>query len=260
MRTTPTLRVVLLGLQAALSTQLSIPSVSSSVAKYPTRTIANVTVVDTELVREAHAFARQHSSDVTWNHVIRGWLYGTLMIAHNETLRKTVDAEAHAVAALLHDLGWDQTPGSAVVSSDRRFEVDGAIAAADFIHSHGSRSTWDENRVQLVWDSIALHTQASIYTYKQDTVAVTGTGILMDFSGPAAGVTQQEYDTVNTAYPKTGFDSGVNETLTWLCQTKPQTTYDTFIQPWGDNYVANYNSTGNRVFDTIFNGPPSTRG
>lgn len=154
------------------------------------------------------------------------------MIAHNETLRHTVDAEAHAVAALLHDLGWDQTPGSPVVSSDRRFEVDGAIVAADFIHSHShGGSAWDENRVQLVWDSIALHTQVSIYTYKQDTVAVTGTGIQMDFGGPAAGVTQQEYDTVAAAYPKAGFDAGVNQTLTWLCQTKPKTTYGEFLRP-----------------------------
>ncbi|KAI3321475.1 hypothetical protein HD806DRAFT_153869 [Xylariaceae sp. AK1471] len=247
------LRIALLGLQASLSTQLSIPRTAPNAAVYPTRTIGNITVVDTELVREAQVYARKHSSDVVWNHVVRGWLFGTLIIARNATLRATVDAEAHALAAILHDLGWDQTPNSTVVSTDRRFEVDGAIAARDFIHSHShDQVAWNEHRVQLVWDSIALHTQDSIYKYKEDTVAVTGAGILMDFSGPSQGVTQQDYDAVLAEVPKLQFSEGINQTFVWLCGTKPKTTYDTFMQPWGDNYVANYSSKGNRVFDTIF--------
>ncbi|KAJ8124644.1 hypothetical protein O1611_g8995 [Lasiodiplodia mahajangana] len=74
----------------------------------------------------------------------------------------------------------------------------------------------------------------------------------MDFLGPSSGVTQQEYDTVLSAFPKVQFNEGINQTFVWLCGTKPKTTYDTFMQPWGDNYVANYSSEGNRVFDTIF--------
>ena len=143
-----------------------------------------------------------------------------------------MDAEAHAVAAILHDLGWDQTPNSTVVSTDRRFEVDGAIGAREFINSHADDpSAWDANRVQVVWDAIALHTQRSIYEYKQDTVAVTGLGILMDFQGPAEGVTQEEYDTVEAAFPKTQFKEGVHQTFVWLCQTKPETTYGKSSSP-----------------------------
>jgi hypothetical protein len=137
-----------------------------------------------------------------------------------------VDAEAHAVAAILHDLGWDQTPNSTTISPDRRFEVDGAIAARDFIRGHAPNpKAWDNHRVQLVWDSIALHTQQSIFEYKENNVAVTGNGILMDFLGPAAGVTQKEYDDVIAAYPKTQFKEGVNQTFVWLCQTKPSSTW-----------------------------------
>ncbi|KAI0453054.1 hypothetical protein F5B21DRAFT_515604 [Xylaria acuta] len=256
MRATSFTRIALLGaLQASLSTQLYIPGSSPSITNYPTTTIGNVTVIDTELVREAQAFAREHSSDVTWNHVMRGWLYGSIVIARNEMLRATVDAEAHAVAAILHDLGWDQTPDSAVVSADRRFEVDGAVAARDFIRARRGRdqaAAWDDHRVQLVWDSIALHTQESIFKYKEDTVAATGTGILMDFTGPSAGVTQQDYDAVIAAFPKTQFLQGINDTFIWLCGTKPNTTYDTFMEPFGDNYVANYSSKGHRIFDTLF--------
>jgi hypothetical protein len=134
------------------------------------------------------------------------------------------------VAAILHDLGWDQTPNSTVVSTDRRFEVDGAIAARDFIHSHShDLNAWDEHRVQLVWDSIALHTQESIFHYKESTVAVTGAGITMDFTGPSQGVPQQDYDTVLAAFPKVQFNEGINQTFLWLCGTKPKTTYGEFI-------------------------------
>ncbi|TGJ79725.1 hypothetical protein E0Z10_g9037 [Xylaria hypoxylon] len=253
MKGTFVLQIALLAFQASLSKQLYIPSTTLETTTYPTRNLSGVTVVDTELVREAQVFARSHSSDVVWNHIIRGWLFGSLIIAHNQTIRAAVDAEAHAVAAILHDLGWDQTPNSTTVSADRRFEVDGAIAARDFIRSHSSyQQAWDDHRVQLVWDSIALHTQDSIYKYKEDTVAVTGSGILMDFNGPSAGVTQEEYDAVLAAFPKLQFREGINQTFVWLCETKSKTTYDTFMQPWGDNYVANYSSNGNRIFDTIF--------
>ncbi|KAI0531998.1 hypothetical protein GGR58DRAFT_201628 [Xylaria digitata] len=252
MRANIVLRMILLAFQASLSKQLYIPNDTQETTT-STRTIGGVTVVDTEIVREAQAFARSHSSDVVWNHIVRGWLFGSLIIAHNSTLRATVDAEAHAVAAILHDLGWDQTPNSTVVSAERRFEVDGAIAARDFIRGHSpNKKDWDDRRIQLVWDSIALHTQDSIYKYKEDTVAVTGSGILMDFNGPSEGVTEQEYDAVLSEFPKIQFREGINQTFVWLCETKPKTTYDTFMQPWGENYVANYSLRGNRVFDTIF--------
>jgi len=73
MRGTSVLRVALLGLQASLSTQLYVPNIDSYAPHYPTRTIANVTVVDTELVQKALVFARDHSNDIVWNHVMRGW-------------------------------------------------------------------------------------------------------------------------------------------------------------------------------------------
>ncbi|KAI0968630.1 hypothetical protein F4678DRAFT_442362 [Xylaria arbuscula] len=251
MKTTFLSHAALLCLQASFSTQLYLPR-ANGVATYPTTVLGNVTVVDTELVREAQAYARNHSNDIVWNHIVRSWLYGTLIISHNDTLQATVDAEAHALAAILHDLGWDETPNSPVVSPDRRFEVDGAIGARDFITSHAENpSHWDDHRLQLIWDSIALHTQSSIYKYKEDIVSVTGTGIFMDFQGPTGEITQQEYDDVIAAFPKDQFEEGVNQTFVWLCQNKPATTYDTFMQPWGDNFVQNYTAVGNRTFDLI---------
>lgn len=102
----------------------------------------------------------------------------------------------HAVAAILHDLGFDKNPNSTIVSPDRRFEVDGAIAARNFIRAHSDGRGWEERRVQLVWDAIALHGDQRIALFKEPDIAMVSRGIAMDFSGPNLGVTEQEYNRV----------------------------------------------------------------
>lgn len=239
------------------------PPSPGHVASYPNRTIAGVTVIDTPVVRVAQAHARAHASDFVYNHVMRGWLFGVLLWNHQaqqtqETSRHShsnttttttsapaveatgaFDLEVHAVANLLHDLGWDQTPDSPFISPDRRFEVDGAIASRDFLsqyrHNHtgdhnslAAGAPWDHRRTQLVWDAIALHSTDSIHKYKESEVRVVGQGIWMDFEGPQLGVTEAEYAAVVAEFPQTGFRSGVNETFVWLCASKPKTTYGEF--------------------------------
>ncbi len=51
------------------------------------------------------------------------------------------------------------------------------------------------------------------------------TSIVMDFQGPQYGVTQGEYDAVVKAFPNDDLKSGFNDTMIWLCHSKPATTY-----------------------------------
>ncbi|KAK3368321.1 hypothetical protein B0H63DRAFT_504253 [Podospora didyma] len=227
---------------------------SNNWATYPRRTLGGVSVVDTPVVRAAQAYARAHGSDFVYKHIMRSWLFGALIIQHNATLRATVDPEVHAVAAILHDLGWDRTPGSPLISANRRFEVDGAIGARAFIRGNVYGRLWEERRVQLVWDSIALHTDPSIAWFKELDVQVVSKGITMDFLGPMEGVTASEYAAVVRDFPKDGFKTGVNDTVTWLCQTKPSTTVDNWMQPWGEHYVPGYSPVGQRAFDRLLAG------
>ncbi len=196
-----------------------------STGDYPRRTVASVSVVDTPLVRAAQDFARAHSSDFVYKHVMRSWLFGALIIYRNETLRGAIDLEVHAISTILHDLGWDRTPNSSIISPDRRFEVDAAIAARSFIMDHGDGTQWGERRVQLVWDAIALHTERRIAYLKELDVQVVSKGISLDFDGPGLGVLPDEYAAVVREFPKEDLKSGVNETIIWLCQTKPGSTY-----------------------------------
>jgi hypothetical protein len=122
-----------------------------------TQVIAGVTIPDTPVVRAAQAYARAHSDDMTYNHIMRSLLFGAIIINRSKD-GTAIDPEVHAVAALLHDLGWDNT--GELVSADRRFEVDGAVAAWNFIESSVQNGTihghdWNDDRKWLVWDAIA---------------------------------------------------------------------------------------------------------
>jgi len=72
----------------------------------PTTVIAGVEVVDTQIVRDAHALISKFP-DFLYFHCMRTWLYGAAVINTNETLKRQVDLEAHALGTILHDLGWD---------------------------------------------------------------------------------------------------------------------------------------------------------
>ncbi|KAF3059764.1 hypothetical protein GL218_04638 [Daldinia childiae] len=236
---------------------------------YPNTTIAGITVIDTPIVRLAREFARNHSDDATYKHQVRAWLFGSQIIANNETLLNTVDIEVQAVAAILHDLGWDQTPDSPVTSLDKRFEVDGAIASTEFLKKYGGEN-WDHRRIQLVFDAIALHTTRTIAYYKEPEVYVTSQGIAIDYNGPERGVTNQTWQNIVTEYPNFDLIQATNETFTFVCAKKPSVTWgktnptdkfyisanyaylDTQLQPWGDRYVPGYKESQSLRIDGIF--------
>ncbi|CAH0028186.1 unnamed protein product [Clonostachys rhizophaga] len=227
---------------------------SDNIKQYHHRTIAGVQVIDTPLVRAAQQLALKHSTDWAYKHIMRSWLFGTLIIDHNATLRESADLEVHAIAALMHDIGWDPTPNSPFVSSDKRFEVDGAIAARELIRSSNVSTQWDDHRVQLVWDAIALHATPSIHAYKELEVAITATGISADAVGPILGITKDQYDAVVKEFPNFDLVDGANKTMIWLCRTKPRTTIDTWVQPWGEYFVPNYTTKGFRTIDQALGG------
>ncbi|KAF2095331.1 hypothetical protein NA57DRAFT_79821 [Rhizodiscina lignyota] len=243
----------------------------------PTKVIAGVTVVDTPLVRAAQEYARAHGDDMTFNHVMRSWLFGVI-IYHKLRAKDafpSVDLEVHALSAILHDLGWDTT--GELISNDKRFEVDGAIAAKNWIkerQENGMAKDWDEHKLQLVWDAIALHTTPSIAAYKQAEVSLCGLGIVTDFQGPYSDPTQMttwdEFNAVKAEFPRLDLAGGIRKMMCGFCKTKPQTTYgsnlfavlledlanlgaDTFMMAFGRKHVEGYKTDGNLSIDIMDN-------
>lgn len=217
----------------------------------PTRTLGGVRVSDTPLITKALEFARAYSTDTAlYNHVQRCWLFGTI-IADKIPHLKHRDLEVHAVAALLHDVGLD--PTGKLVSRDKRFEVDGANAARDFLQREAP--DWDQHRLQLVWDAIALHTIGSVVFYKEPEVQASAYGIWADYQGPNGVtdglLTHEEYNTVVKDFPRLDLLKGMKEAMCHLCVTKPGTTYDNTVGEWGDKYVEGYSRKGKLTQDLL---------
>lgn len=194
-----------------------------SVTSIATRELAGMSVPDTPLIAKAIKLANEHLTEAAYAHVMRSFLLG-FAIADKIPPMADRDRELHAIAAILHDLGWDTK--DTFVSDDKRFEVDGANAARNFIEQESV--DWDHHRKQLLWDAIALHTSPSISQHKEAEVQATGLGIFVDIAGmsaaPGGVVSQQEWDNISQEFPRKGFRNCLIETLCGLCRTKPETT------------------------------------
>lgn len=201
----------------------------------PETTIAGVAVVDTPIVQAAQKYARAHLNEMGFNHVMRSWILGVVVY---KKLREVgavseIDLEVHALSAILHDLGWDVT--GELISKDKRFEVDGAEAACDWIKKEqqsGRAEHWDDYRLRLVWDAIALHTTPTIALYKEQPIKICSLGIAADFRGPGfdknGTISEEVFDAVNKRFPRLDLANGIRKILCGFCQTKPETTYGVY--------------------------------
>ncbi|KAI0024109.1 hypothetical protein F4780DRAFT_727552 [Xylariomycetidae sp. FL0641] len=234
----------LLALAASISAK---PMSLEKCSDPPTTTIAGVTVIDTPIVRDARKLI-SNATSYAYKHQMRSWLFGAAAMNANATLREGIDLEVHALGTMLHDLGWDRSRAS----KDRRFEVDGAIGAAEFIESHPDAPNWSERRIEGVWDAIALQGEPNIGDFKRDkNIGYIGSSIGVDYMGRAylPSVPQADYDNIIAMFPDDDLLSGTNETFLWFCRTKPQTTYSNWVQPWGDMWVEGYSAVGHRSID-----------
>ena len=146
-----------------------------------------------------------------------------------------------------------------MISSDKRFEVDGAIAARSFVQQHGEEK-WDKHRQQLVWDSIALHSTPDIARFKEIEVSLVSAGIITELVGPEIGkkffgslvtVNQTEWEQIAAEFPRQGLKGYVRDSLTGLCTFKPETTYQNFVGDYGEEFVQDYTRVGHRVVDLL---------
>ena len=184
---------------------------------------------DSRAVLDAYAQAQAESQPWLFNHVVRSWLYGAKLARHRAL---NPDAELVAVSVLLHDLGLAR--GGA---PDRRFEVVGADIGRVFALSHDM----GERRADIVWDSIALHTTASIAQHKGTDAACCQSGIACDYGG--VGYQQLSDDdkrVILSAYPRLHMKKMLTTCLCGIAKNHPNTTRDNFLADFGQKYVSGY--------------------
>lgn len=206
--------------------------------------IAGIHVVDSPLVRAATDLAQSTSPAVLFNHVMRSWLFSVLI---SERFEISADPELLAVSCILHDLGLvPQFEGSA------RFEVDGANAAREFLNGYGIK----QSDVQLVWDSIALHTTPSIALHKESMVMLCHSGIFTDVLGSRLQeLERSQIDAVHAAFPRLHLKEAIKTTFCGLIERKRDSTYDSFVADIGRRYVAGYEPPN--FSDALLNSPYS---
>lgn len=177
--------------------------------------VAEIQIPDSTLAKAAAELLREHGNDLLWNHSHRVYLFGALMGKRNNV---KYDLELLYISALFHDLGLTKHYSS----PDKRFEVDGANAARDFLRSYGV----PEESARLVWDAVALHTTIGIAQYKEPEVALINSGVSYDVVGENFDAfTEDVRNQVTLAYPRNGFKNKILPAFLEGFAHKPETTY-----------------------------------
>ncbi len=183
----------------------------------PSRSVVDgIAVPDSALGRAITEFVRDTETELLFNHSSRVFLFGAIS---GRQRGLAFDPELLYAAAMFHDVGLMPSHSSA----DRRFEVDGANAARDFLAGHGV----DPSDIERVWTGIALHTTPGIPEFMHPVVALTTAGVEMD----VLGLTYDQYpdavrEAVVAAFPRTPrFKEDIIQAFYGGIRHKPATTF-----------------------------------
>ena len=206
------------------------------------RLLAGVYVPDTPLISRAIEFAREKSEPYLFNHVMRSWLFATLIAQRKQTPH---DGEVLAVTTILHDLGLAQA-----FDGPLRFEVEGANAARTFARKEGM----DARRSQLIWDGVALNSTVSIALYKEAEIALATMGIGLDWGGFGyESLTETEIATIVNEFPRLEMKERFTKAVCRIVETRPETTYDNFARDFGERFMPGYKPAS--TVDYLLNSP-----
>ncbi|MDD9268444.1 HD domain-containing protein [Paenibacillus sp. GCM10023248] len=179
--------------------------------------IADIKIPDSKLAVEAAELLREHGDELLWNHSNRVFLFASIQ---GKKQQVKYDPELLYISSLFHDLGL--TP--AYRSPDKRFEVDGANAARDFLRSRGV----PEESIRLVWDAVALHTTIGIVEYKESEAALMNFGVGYDVVGKNFDLISEETrQQIVKAFPRNQFKHNILHAFLEGFKHKPETTYGT---------------------------------
>lgn len=194
--------------------------------------IAGITIPDTDLVREATSLVRKAADDTLFDHSRRVFLWGMLKAAARGL---DVDPELAYVGGLFHDLGL--TP--AYATRNRRFELDGAEAARQFLLARGR----SEKEARDVWLAIALHTTPEVPVHLAPEVAVVTLGVETDVLGfDLDEITSRQRAEVVAAHPRPDFKNRILRAFYHGMADRPDTTFGTM----NDDVLAHFDSSFRR--------------
>jgi hypothetical protein len=190
--------------------------VASSASSAKSSTVVGVNIPNSKLAREITELVRDTETPLLFHHSSRVYYWGTLT-GKRRGLR--FDPELLYAGAMFHDMGL--TPQHA--TADKRFEVDGADVARDFLRSHGIA----EREIETVWTAIALHTTPGIPQFMHPVIALVTAGVEMDVLGIAfSEFSDAEREAVVRAHPRSGrFKEEIIQAFYDAIHPRPETTF-----------------------------------
>lgn len=178
--------------------------------------IQGIHIPDSKMAREATELVRDSESDLLFHHSSRVYYWAALA---GQQRQLKVDHELLYIGCMFHDMGLTHEN----CSCDKRFEVDGANVAREFMQQHGVNA----QDMDKVWTAIALHTTPGIPEFMEPVIALVTAGVEMD----VLGINYQAYqDDVRNAvvdlHPRTPtFKEDIIQTFYDGIKGRAQTTF-----------------------------------
>ena len=184
-------------------------------------------IPDSEIAKKATQLVAEVSPKFLYHHCVRSYLFGDIL-GKRDGIK--YDRELLYLGAVLHDLGLTER----FDRHEQRFEVDGADAARTFVLEHGL----SDEKAEIVWDAIALHTSIGIASRKQPEIALVHLGVSADVFG--IGLENIDPETVERVidnYSRLGCGRAMMELIISQVERKPQTAAFTWMADVGKRHV-----------------------
>jgi hypothetical protein len=188
--------------------------------------LTEISIPDSELAKKATQLVTQVSPKFLYHHCVRTYLFGEIL-GQRDSLKS--DRELLYLGAVMHDLGLTER-----FDDQQRFEVDGADAAKAFLTEHGL----PQEKAEIIWDAIALHTSIGIVTRKQPEIALVSLGAGADIFGlRVQDISPETVERVIDAYPRLGLNKAITELLVSQVKRKPQVAAFTWLSDVGRCHI-----------------------
>lgn len=201
----------------AAATLLPMPTVGAS--DLPSE-VAGIEIPRSAVTVKAAAYARASYPDFLFNHCMRTFLFGALMM---KRIGVPYNVDEAFTAAALHDLGLL----IAFESPQASFEVDGADAAEKFALSQGLAQA-DADRI---WHAIVFHDGRWAITKRAGAEAMlVSAGAGADVIGPSDDFDAKQVIEIVGAFPRLQFKKKFTQIAIDHCKRKPQSQRGTWLE------------------------------
>ncbi len=180
--------------------------------------VAGVLIPNSAMARAAAELMRDNQSRLLFDAAQRVFLFASLI---GEGRELPYDRDLLYVGALFLRVGVT----SLYSRSQRRFEIDSADAAAEFLRGYGR----PRDDIAQVWDAIALHTTPGIPQHKPALTALLAAGVETDLLGTHCKMFgPHALGLIFSAFPREpGFKLKYLHALAQGQSHRPQSTYGT---------------------------------